>query len=574
MRQAERYASFSKEQLIKELLATKKQKKYGLVWDEEKEPEKVVTECKEKLPVLKEVKDKEIVSDKTKNYNILIEGDNYHALSTLNYTHKGKIDAIYIDPPYNTGGNDFVYNDKIIDKLDTYRHSKWLSFMEKRLRLAKSLLKTKGTIFISIDDNEVAQLKLLCNDIFGENNFISQIIIQTNKGGRDYLPIAVTHEYVICYGNSDEVEFNELPKEMKLFNLEDEQGPYEARELRNRNPKFNRENRPNLYYSFYANPKVRDKHGYCQVYLTKVKGCVEVFPRNSEGKDSCWRWGKTLSQKNIVFDNPSKSQIVAKQKKDGGWNVYEKSRKFTTKAKSIWDETEMRTELGTILVRSIFGKNVFDHPKPAPLIEKILKISSQKESIVLDFFAGSGTTAQAVLTLNNLDGGNRKFILCTNNESNNGSKLKIATDICHPRIEKVIKGYKNSKGEKVAGLGGNLKYFRTDFVGASPTDKNKRDLVNKCTEMLCLKENAFEEVLKGKDFAIFKDSDKHLGIIYDEDAIDDFKKEAKKIEGNFVVYVFSLDQDAHEQRFKDMKGRLKLNPIPEVILAVYRRIFK
>jgi len=167
------------ERLKKEL---KKKKKYGLVWEEKSE--EVVEMCtnpkRKKLPVLKEIKDKEIITDKDKPVNLLIEGDNYHALSVLNYTHAKKVDVIYIDPPYNTGNKDFIFNDHYVDKEDAYRHSKWLSFMEKRLKLAKNLLKDTGVIFISIDDNEVAQLKLLMDDknrgMFGENNFVAILI--------------------------------------------------------------------------------------------------------------------------------------------------------------------------------------------------------------------------------------------------------------------------------------------------------------------------------------------------------------------------------------------------------------
>ena len=161
------------ERLKKEL---KLKKKYGLVWEDK--PEEVVEMCKKKLPVLKEVKNKEIITDKNKPVNLLIEGDNYHALSVLNYTHAKKIDVIYIDPPYNTGNKDFIFNDHYVDKEDFYRHSKWLSFMEKRLKLAKNLLKDTGVIFISIDDNEAAQLKMLMDQIFGEENFVNAFYVQ------------------------------------------------------------------------------------------------------------------------------------------------------------------------------------------------------------------------------------------------------------------------------------------------------------------------------------------------------------------------------------------------------------
>ncbi|VVB69976.1 DNA methylase [uncultured archaeon] len=581
---AKNYPEWSKEELIREIEALKKQKTYGLVWERDKvkenfdyfvnwegvkTKEEFSPESKDKFPVLTEINNKEIITDKKQPTNLLIEGDNYHSLAVLNFTHKEAVDVIYIDPPYNTGNNDFKYNDKFVELEDSYKHSKWLSFMSKRLSLAKNLLKNTGVIFISIDDNEVAQLKLLCNEIFGEQNFISQIIIQTNKGGRDYLQIATTHEYLLCYGKSQEITLNELPKDITLFEFSDKKGLYELRELRNRNPKFNRENRPNLFYPIYVNDKIKDKYGCSPISLEKNNEYkIEILPRNSLGKDSCWRWGKPLLLKNILEDQPNESEVVARKKNTGGWNIYEKSRKFTTKAKSIWDETEMRTELGTIVLRGIFGKTVFDHPKPVPLIKKIVKLGTQKDSIILDFMAGSGTTAQAVLEVNKEDGGNRQFILCTNNENN------ICSEICYPRINKVIEGYTNSKKEKFEALGGNLKYFKTDFVESEPTDKNKRKLVDKCTEMLCIKENSFNKVKDEKKWKIFKNNETYLGMIFDEESIKEFVEETKKIEGKMNVYVFSRDESVPTNEFKAIKNKVTLCAIPEVILKVYRKVFK
>ena len=175
------YANYTHAQLVEELKKLNKRKKYGLVWEEEKTKEKFEAEAEGKLPVLTEDKKREINGDTKNPTHILIEGDNYHALSVLNYTHSKSIDVIYIDPPYNTGNNDFKYNDKFVDREDSYRHSKWLSFMSKRLKLAKNLLKNKGVIFISIDDNEIGQLKLLCDEVFAEDNFIIDIIWNSRK---------------------------------------------------------------------------------------------------------------------------------------------------------------------------------------------------------------------------------------------------------------------------------------------------------------------------------------------------------------------------------------------------------
>lgn len=580
------YDNWSKEELIKELRRIK-ETKYGLVWHRDLPEEKIDTLINpdartpnemfpnemagKPFPILKETKGKGINADKEKLVNLLIEGDNYHSLAVLNFTHQEAIDLIYIDPPYNTGNDDFIYNDKFkseyVKRDDPFRHSKWLGFMEKRLKLAKNLLKKDGVIFISIDENEYAQLKLLCDEIFEEKNFITMITVQVNKGGRDYLPIAVTHEYVLCYFKGEDGELNELPKAVD-FDLEDSRGKYELRELRNRNPKFTKENRPNLYYPIYINPKSEDKNGQCLVSLSKSKiFSVGVYPKNSKGEDSCWRWGQKLVEENIAGTTDS-SSVVGKQKRDSGWNVYEKSRKATTKVKSIWDETNVRTEQGTIDLRELGMANAFDHPKPIFLIKKIIQLATQKDSVVLDFMAGSGTTGHAVLEANKEDGGDRQFILCTNNENN------ICTDVCYPRLKKVIKGYKNTKGENVSGLGGNLKYYVCDFVKAEPTDRNKRKLVSESTEMLCIRENAFELVQDEGDFKIFKNSNKHLGIVFFEEAISDFKKVIKKIKGHFNTYVFSLGDDPHEKQFADVKSKVTLCAIPEVILKVYREIFK
>jgi len=213
----------------------------------------------------------------------------------------------------------------------------------------------------------------------------------------------------------------------------------------------------------------------------------------------------------------------------------------------------------------------FPFPKSLYAVEDCIKavIHDKTDSVILDFFAGSGTTGHAVMELNKQDGGKRRFILCTNNENN------IATEICYPRIQKIMKGYKSQKGEKVEGLGGNLKYYKTDFVEAKQTDKNKKKLVDKSTEMLCLKEECFDLVKKGQCFKIFNDNkNKYLGIVYDDSGIEAFKKEVQKLDKKFIAYIFSLDDSAREEEFENIKKLVELKPIPAVILNVYKRIFK
>ncbi|MBQ7732616.1 MAG: site-specific DNA-methyltransferase, partial [Synergistaceae bacterium] len=340
-------------------------------------------------------------------------------------------------PPYNTG-HDFIYRDDFSQSelesqkefslfddegsrnfsLRNYRensksnprfHSDWLSMIYPRLKLARNLLADDGVIFISIDDNEAANLRKICDEIFGESNFLASIIIVSNPGGRDYKQIAVMHETLLVYGQSEAV-LHEIERE-GLFVMADDNGGYELRELRNRNPKFNRENRPNLFFPIYVAPDKVDMYGCCAVSLNKDDVYhIEVYPYNSTGVASVWRWGRAKVANNIA-ELITSSNLVARQKKDGKYNIYEKCRKTTSKAKSIWDETEMRNEDGTRLMGALFGKSVFDHPKPLAILRRCLELATDDDSIILDFFAGSSTTAHAVMQLNHEDGGTRKFIM-------------------------------------------------------------------------------------------------------------------------------------------------------------------
>ena len=239
--------------------------------------------------------------------------------------------------------------------------------------------------------------------------------------------------------------------------------------------------------------------------------------------------------------------------------------------KSFWDNVRYSaSEHGTQLLNKILGvRETFQFPKSPHAVRDCIKTaSSNKEAVILDFFAGSGTTAQAVLELNKEDGGSRKFILCTNNENN------IATEVCFPRVSKVIMGYKINGDEKVEGLGGNLKYFKTDFVNSEPTDGNKKRLTREAVGMLCIKEGTFDLVKETADYKIFKNDRHYCGVILDSQAIIDFKRTIDKIDGKFSVYVFSLGDDSFDEEFADVKNKVKLSPIPEAIMKTYRRIFK
>jgi len=332
------------ERLKKEL---KKRKKYGLVWEEK--PEDVVEMCKKSLPVLKEVKNKEIITDKNKPVNLLIEGDNYHALSVLNYTHEKKVDIIYIDPPYNTGNKDFIFNDSYVDKEDSYRHSKWLSFMEKRLKLAKSLLKDTGVIFVSIDDNELSQLKSIMDDIFGENKFI-QILVWHNKYtvSNDAKYFSGQHEYILSYArNIDKTIINLLP----------------------RTEEANRR---------YSNPD-NDSRGSWKPTPIHAKSGTEggIY-------EFVFKNGVKWSPPKGTFPRFSKETLKELDEDNRIW--FGKSGESTPSRKTFLSEVSQGLKCGSLLSYSIFGhthkaneelanilgKGMFDNPKPSDLILNLI----------------------------------------------------------------------------------------------------------------------------------------------------------------------------------------------------------
>lgn len=370
--------------------------------------------------------------------HVFIEGENLEVLKVLQKAYFGKVKLIYIDPPYNTGSDSFIYPDRFQESKEDYLkrindladdgtlmregffrknskenghyHSNWLSMMLPRLYIARNLLREDGVIFVSCDDNEIHDLRCVLNEVFGEENFISQIIVQSNKRGQTYKDIAKTHEYLLVYGRSEETPLFELPKADDALPFEDGQGKFDLWELRNRNPKFGRHNRANLFFPIYVCPEELDASGYAKIALERDERFrIEALPRNSEGKDGCWRWSK---EKIRSEDTSGEfAVVIAKQRRDGEWNIYEKSRKSTTKAKSIWDETEVISEQGTVELGELGLGDIFDHPKPRGLIAKILRIATEADDLVFDFFAGSATTADALLRLNFEEFADRRLVL-------------------------------------------------------------------------------------------------------------------------------------------------------------------
>jgi adenine-specific DNA-methyltransferase len=545
----------------------KSRKKYGLVWEDK--PEDVVLECEKKIPVLKEIKNRKIVTSENSPTNLLIEGDNYHALSVLNYTHKGKIDVIYIDPPYNTGNKDFIYNDDYVDKEDSFRHSKWLSFMEKRLKLAKELLKDSGVIFISIDDNEQAQLKLLCDSVFGEHNFIANLVWENKEGGggSDSTHFKIKHEYILVYGLKKDLA---VIKNLKIENDNGYTFEDSYLEIRGRY-KLIKLNSFSIQYS-----KSLD-------YPIVLPNGEKKLP--SEGsKKGCWRWSETkfvwgLKNDFIVFKN---NNIYTKQyfNCDNEGNLIERS-KTPLAVISSYSST-----MATKQLESIFNEKVFNYSKPFLLIKDLINFSDNTNSIVLDFMAGSGTTGHAVMELNKEDGGNRQFILCTNNENN------ICEEVTYERLKRVIKGYENKKGDKVEGLGGNLEYLKCDFIDKTRhTDNMKMRLMRACSEMLCLKENTFELIKEIKDgetlmYRLYKGIKIHedgnnkehiVGIYYDLDDsyLDDMRSDLKNYESSYkTAYIFSLrNVSDFIDDYRKWKG-IQIEEVPQKILEIYESIYK
>ena len=530
-------------------------KTYGLVWEDK--PEVVEERLRDELPILTEVPERAIISeDKDAPNHILIGGDNLEALATLAYTHEGKIDIIYIDPPYNTGNNDFIYNDSYVDKEDSYRHSKWLSFMSRRLRIAKKLLSDYGVIFISIDDNEQADLKILCDSIFMPSNFCGQFIWRKKSGGGQTDRYFVTeHEYILVYQATNKFCWKDIQieKSRKNYKYQDEKGSYNLIKLEKWGSSAHKEDRPSMYFPI-KNPDGED-----------------FYPVAPDGKAGRWRVGVKKMQ-TLIKDNLIEWKNGIPYEKDYYSETEVKTK--TQKSRSILYNVG-ETGDGSNLLTNIFReKDVFQNPKPLSLIKEL--ISHNSANYILDFFSGSGTTLHATMQLNAEDGGNRQCILITNNENN------ICENITYKRNQLVINGYTDLNNEEVPGLTkNNLRYYRTGFVGRSRSMQNMRKLVNLATDMLCIKENLYMEqnTFGGQKtyknvFRYFDDGKKQMLIIYREEAIDELVDIIydMNIPQPIKVYVFSPSEDPWEGSFDDVSDKVELCALPQAIYNTYRRI--
>lgn len=562
IRQLEGLTNEERSQLL-ELLS--EQKRYGLVWENKEED--VELQLQDELPVLTEVVEKRLpVVDGAPNH-ILIEGDNLHALTCLSYTHENSIDVIYIDPPYNTGNKDFVYNDRYIDSEDSYRHSKWLSFMSKRLRIARRLLSDKGVIFISIDDNEQAALKLLCDEVFGERNFVTNFIWQSTPGSNTGNDIKTVTEYVMAYSkNKTFLQVNQMyTADDGKYNLSDEYSSKRGKYILN---KLDRR-MTGSHYSSALNYSIQIPNGPC------------IYPggETTQQEHWNWRWSKTKLEWGI-----ENGFIVFKQN-NGKWAIYFKQYQFVDNNNEqisralpyqnlIKDIDGLNAAHGTQEIMDLFHKKAFDYPKPISLILHLLKCGTHNNSIILDFFAGSGTTLHAVMQLNKEDGGHRQCILVTNNE--NG----ICENVTYERNKRVIQGYTTSKGEKIEGLKeNNIRYYKTDYVPRERTQRNMRALVNAATDLLCIQNNLFIE----QDFTIGgkkvrKDIARWFGdmlIVYREEFAEEIACEIAKMEldgKKLKVYIFSPGRYAFDDTFEEVQDKIELVALPAAIYDAYKRV--
>lgn len=564
-----------KSELIKLL---RSQKKYGLVWEDK--PEDAEQRMVNEQPVLVEVSERAITSDDAEAPNhILIEGDNLEALTALSYTHAGMIDVIYIDPPYNTGKTDeFKYNDKYVDATDGYRHSKWLSFMSKRIKIAKQLLKDTGLIFISIDDNEVAQLKCLCDEIF--NTFTDKVrtnclgVLVWNLGtGTQAGHFTRSHEYVLAYAvNKD-----------KVSNFTGGSGEIDHSALK----KISKKNPP-VVYTFKAGEKflapdgteLFDEWGGSE--KTKLLDGRMVAENGKLKYDVTLEAGFAMIQQMKTwykgeYTIDSKGQHVTEFYFNGTGVLHYKKERSIINPPSVINDCGSTKAGSTELAYILGSSDTFGYPKPTQLIKFLLSLQG-KDITILDFFAGSGTTLHATMLLNAEDGGHRQCILATNNE--NG----ICENVTYERNRRVIQGYTTPRGEEVVGLThNNLRYYKTQLVSRDKTVKNLRLLTSLSTDMLCIRNDVYSEKtfagrLINKQIARYFESasgKRRMLVIYHEEAIEALVQmiaTLPKFDDKLMVYVFSPNGYAYDDDFEDVADKVKLCAIPDAILNAYRRV--
>lgn len=539
------------------LEAISEKKRCGLVWEESSE--EAWDEMQDKLPVFVEDVSKRLDAAPEGSPNhVIIEGDNLNALAALSYSHAGAVDVIYIDPPYNTGNKDFVYNDSFVDREDGYRHSKWLSFMNRRLKIAKKLLSEKGVIFISIDDNEQAQLKMLCDEIFGVDKFVATIPWRkrTAKSDVPYF-LSQDYEWVQCYAN---VKFTAgIQKDSRKY-FETSDFPNRPWRVHDMSTQRTALERPNSNFTM-VNPRNNQEFPVNPLAVWRIT--KDGFPQY-------------LKENRIVFpgdyDFLKISKPVLRYWKEEDENKAGARFGYTTVSTYINEEVGM-TQDGTKDITNVFGEKAFGFPKPLSLIKYLLKISNPncRDATILDFFAGSGTTLHATMQLNAEDGGHRRCILVTNNENN------ICENVTYERNKRVIKGYTTPKGEQVAGLtGNNLRYYKTDFVSRLHCNRNRRRLMASLVDILCIKNDIYkeQETFGGERFEksalrYFKDEAGQMLVVLDESMVATVVPIIAKVateDNPLKVYVYGDGAYAYEDEFHEVMPVISLCALPDAYL--------
>jgi len=530
---------------------------FGLVW--ENIPEAVEQQLVDDMPVLKHVPSLDVAGAiPSPSPHVLIEGDNLHALHVLQATHRGKVDVIYIDPPYNTG-KEFIYNDRLIDAESGYRHSAWLSFMEKRLRLARELLKDTGVIFISIDDNEHSRLRLLLNQIFGDDDCLGDIAIVNNLRGRsDSSHFATAHESLLVFARDAQKSklngFSLTDSQVSEYKMKDSISRFKPETLRKRGSNSRREDAPSLFYPIYWN----EKNDTLSLNMTS-KEDIKILPYLSNGDEGNWRWGR-----DTFLERKDTELLVIKTK--GSPTIYVKMRLEgrTSKPKTIWRDPKYDSSAGTRLIKQLVA-HFFKNPKPLEYITDILQIGGSRDALVLDFFAGSGTTLHAVAELNTQDGGSRRCILVTNNEND------ICREVTQPRVKAVLTGdWASGKHDP---LPGSLEFYTTDFFKRSESlDQMRADIAEHTVDLIAI-----------KDGAIKKSSSAGLHMLYgDHTTIAvvtafDIKADALTYANNAVrdgdsqiAYLFTWSDHGIESELVDMWTGWDVHPLPAEMLAALR----
>jgi adenine-specific DNA-methyltransferase len=604
--------NLTKEELIKKVQQLEldlENKKYGLVWDKEREPEQVVLDCQDNLPILKEISRKHIQTDDSDD-NILIEGDNYHALSVLNYTHENKIDVVYIDPPYNTGENDFKYNDKYVEEEDKYRHSKWLNFMEKRLSLAQKILNETGVIIVHIDEHEIHNLQLLLVKIFGDKNSLGTIVWNKKNPKGDSQGVSIMHESILCFAKNKE-KFLELENPLKRAKPNAQKILKKASQLYKKLDKtlIPDEVKEVIKPFGYDKDVLKDFEVTYTLELINKEFQNWISRQDFSGGEKAYKFidkdGRVYRGVSMAWPNKKKAPddyfiplIHPITKKDcpipaRGWrNPPATMQTLLSNDLILFGKDETKQPERKYLLEENMSENTtslfenassdddffqdlnidFPYPKPVEVAKYFLSTIHPNAKIICDFVAGSGTTGQAVLELNQNSDLQRQFILCTNNENN------ICTGVLYPRLDKVINGYSKKDGNSVIGLNSNLKYFKAELLPKSQSHyQTKINLVNECTEMLCVKENIYNIEIEQDDFKIFSSNDKtrYLAVYYNtqDDSLDEFLDKLKSIKEEKIVYIFSETEELDQTIFRGIK-KCKPKPIPQKILNIYHQLNK